>query len=92
MLLGATDSITKYFLQSQEAEARANASTVDSGSPVEASAAIRELTEDKLNHTREKFMKRQSEHAQKLDDLAGELQSLDLAELSSKVGEQHRSG
>lgn len=92
MLLGATDSITKYFLQSQEAEARANASTIDSGSPVEASAALRQLTEDKLNQTREKFMKRQSEHAQKLDDLAGELQSLDLAELSSKVGERHRSG
>ncbi|XP_024655178.2 laminin subunit beta-1a [Maylandia zebra] len=82
---GATDSITKYFLQSQEAEARANASTIDSGSPVEASAALRQLTEDKLNQTREKFMKRQSEHAQKLDDLAGELQSLDLAELSSKT-------
>uniref|UniRef100_A0AAX7TZM5 Laminin, beta 1a n=1 Tax=Astatotilapia calliptera TaxID=8154 RepID=A0AAX7TZM5_ASTCA len=87
VLLGATDSITKYFLQSQEAEARANASTIDSGSPVEASAALRQLTEDKLNQTREKFMKRQSEHAQKLDDLAGELQSLDLTCGSPSLGQ-----
>lgn len=89
MLPGATDSITKYFLQSQEAEAQANASTVDSGSPVKTSAALRQLTEDKLNQTREEFLRRQSEHAQRLDDLAGELQTLDLSELSSKVGEQH---
>lgn len=84
-LPGARDSIAKYLLQSQEAEARANASTMDAGSEVETSAALRQLTENKLNQTREEFMKRHTEHAQRLDDLAGELQSLDLSEISHKV-------
>lgn len=85
--LGASDSVTKYFLQSQEAEARANASTIDDGSPVEDSGALRQLTEDKMNQTREEFLRRHAEHAQRLDDLAGELQTLDLSEISHKVGD-----
>ncbi|XP_008292614.1 laminin subunit beta-1a [Stegastes partitus] len=89
---GATDSITKYFLQSQAAEAQANVSTVDSGSLVETSAALRQLTEDKLNQTREEFLRRHSEHAQKLDDLAGELQTLDLSEISHKTCGSPSSG
>uniref|UniRef100_A0A7N9AM84 Laminin, beta 1a n=1 Tax=Mastacembelus armatus TaxID=205130 RepID=A0A7N9AM84_9TELE len=64
LLPGATDSITKHFLQSQAAEARANASTIDAGSPVEASAALRQLTEDKLNQTQKDFLNRHSEHKQ----------------------------
>lgn len=87
MLPGATDSVTKYLLQSQAAEAQANASTVDPGSPVETSSALRQLTEDKINQTREEFLRRHTEHAQRLDDLAGELQSLDLSEISHKVGD-----
>lgn len=87
MLPGATDSVTKYFLQSQSAEARANASTIDPGSPVESSIHLRGLTEDKMNETREEFLMRHTEHAQRLDDLAGELQTLDLSELSHKVRE-----
>ncbi|GLD71223.1 laminin subunit beta-1-like protein [Lates japonicus] len=82
---GAMDSITKYFLQSQAAEARANASTTDAGSPVETSGTLRQLTEDKLNQTREEFLRRHTEHAQRLDDLAGELQTLDLSEISHKT-------
>ncbi|XP_070687633.1 laminin subunit beta-1a [Pempheris klunzingeri] len=82
---GATDSVTKYFLQSQEAEARANASTIDPGSPVEASAALRRLAEDKMNQTREEFLRRHTEHALRLDELAGELQTLDLSEISHKT-------
>ncbi|XP_051807589.1 laminin subunit beta-1 isoform X3 [Acanthochromis polyacanthus] len=82
---GATDSITKYFLQSQAAEARANASTINSGSPLETSAALRQLTEDKLNQTREEFLRKHTEHAQELDDLAGDLQTLDLSEISQKT-------
>lgn len=82
---GATDSVTKYFLQSQAAEAQANASTVDPGSPVETSSALRKLTEDKMNQTKEEFLRRQTEHAQRLDDLAGELQTLDLSEISHRV-------
>ncbi|XP_029993162.1 LOW QUALITY PROTEIN: laminin subunit beta-1a [Sphaeramia orbicularis] len=82
---GASDSVTKYFLQSQAAEARANASTVDPNSPVETSATLRELTEDKMNQTKDEFVKKHKDHAQRLDDLAGELQSLDLSELSQKT-------
>lgn len=83
---GASDSVRKYFMQSQEAEARANASTIDSGSPVENSINLRQLTEDKMNQTREDFLTRHAEHAQRLDDLAGELQTLDLSEISHQVG------
>lgn len=82
---GASDSITKYFLQSQAAEARANASTVDSGSPTELSAELRQLTLDTLNQTQENFTSRHTEHAQNLDELAGELQTLDLSWLNQKV-------
>lgn len=77
--------MTKYYLQSQAAEARANASTVDPDSPVENSATLRQLVEDKLNETETDFQQNHTEHAQRLDDLAGELQSLDLSELSHKV-------
>ncbi|KAM4573547.1 laminin subunit beta-1a [Odontesthes bonariensis] len=88
---GATDSISKYFLQSQAAEARANAS-INAGGPVEASAVLRQLTEDKLNETREEFLRVHSEHAQRLDDLAGELQTLDLSEISHKTCGSSSSG
>uniref|UniRef100_A0A8C6NUH4 Laminin subunit beta 1 n=1 Tax=Nothobranchius furzeri TaxID=105023 RepID=A0A8C6NUH4_NOTFU len=81
---GATDSVIKYFLQSQTAEVRANASTIIAGSPVETSAALRQLTEDKLNQSREPFLRNHTEHAQKLDTLAGELfeSSLELYSLT----------
>lgn len=82
---GATASVTKYYLQSQAAEARANASTVDPDSPVENSATLRQLVEDKLSETETDFQQNHTEHAQRLDDLAGELQSLDLSELSHKT-------
>lgn len=83
---GAADSITKHFLQSQAAGAQANASTVDPGSPVETSSDLRQLAEDKMNQTGEEFLRKHAEHAQRLDDLAGELQALDLSEISHKVG------
>uniref|UniRef100_A0A3B4B3A7 Laminin subunit beta-1 n=1 Tax=Periophthalmus magnuspinnatus TaxID=409849 RepID=A0A3B4B3A7_9GOBI len=82
---GATASVNKYYLQSQASEARVNASTVDQNSTVETSARLRQLTEDKLNKTSLDFLKKHTEHAQKLDDLAGEMQSLDLSELSHKT-------
>jgi len=82
---GATDSVSKYFHKSLAAEGRANASTVDPGSAVEASGALRQLTADKLNQTREEFLRRHTEHAQRLDDLAGELQTLELSDISHKV-------
>lgn len=85
---GASDSVRKYFLQSQEAEAQANASTIDEGSPVGNSSNLRQLTEDKMNQTKEDFQRKHAEHAQRLDDLAGELQTLDLSEISHQVGSQ----
>lgn len=85
LFTGATDSVTKYFLQSQAAEAQANSSTVDADSPVETSVALRQLIEGKLNQTREQFLQRHSQHAEKLDDLAGEMQTLDLSQISQKV-------
>ncbi|XP_068168110.1 laminin subunit beta-1a [Antennarius striatus] len=89
---GATDSVNKYYLQSQAAEAQANASTVEPGSPVETSSALRQLTEDKMNQTTEEFVTRHTEHAQRLDDLAGELQTLDLSELSRQTCGSPSSG
>ena len=82
---GATDSVTKYYKQSLAAEARANASTVDAGSPTESSATLRRATESQMNQTKDEFLRRQEEHAKRLDDLAGELETLDLSELSEKV-------
>ncbi|XP_054475867.1 laminin subunit beta-1a [Anoplopoma fimbria] len=89
---GATDSVSKYLRQSVAAEVQANASSIDPGSPVETSSALRQLTEDKLNQTREEFLRRSTEHAQRLDDLAGELQTLDLSEISHKTCGSPSSG
>lgn len=89
LIPGAADSITKYFLQSQAAAAHANASTVDPGSPVETSRDLRQLAEDKMNQTGEEYLRKQAEHAERLDDLAGELQTLDLSDISHKVGGPH---
>ena len=82
---GATDSVTKYYKQSLAAEARVNASTSDAGSPTESSASLRRATEGQMNQTKDEFHRRQEEHAKRLDDLAGELETLDLSELSEKV-------
>ncbi len=43
-----------------------------------------------MNQTREEFLRRHTEHAQRLDDLAGELQTLDLSGISHKVGDEAR--
>jgi coxsackievirus/adenovirus receptor len=85
VMTGATDSVTKYYQQSLAADARANASTSGPGNPVESSAILRQATEDKMNDTREEFHRRQEEHAKRLDDLAGQLETLDLSELNVKV-------
>ncbi|XP_061825613.1 laminin subunit beta-1a [Nerophis lumbriciformis] len=82
---GAANSVNKYYLQSQVAEGRANASTIDPDSPVENSAHLRELTGGKMNQTRDEFLRRHAEHAQRLDELAGQIQTLDLTELSHKT-------
>nr|XP_015207975.1 PREDICTED: laminin subunit beta-1 [Lepisosteus oculatus] len=82
---GASDSVSKYFQQSMDAEARVNASTTDPGNTVEQSSAIRQQVEDKMNETRLQFDENQAEYSKRLDDLAGQLESLDLTELSEKT-------
>ncbi|XP_077424788.1 laminin subunit beta-1a [Vanacampus margaritifer] len=82
---GAANSVTKYSLQSRAAEERANASTTGPNSLVENSAKLRKLTEDKMDLSRDEFLRRHTEHAQRLDDLAGQIQTLDLTELSHKT-------
>lgn len=62
-----------------------NASTVDPGSVVEQSASLRRETEDMMNQTKAEFQKKQDEHAKALDNLADQLETLDLSELSEKV-------
>ncbi|KAJ8002830.1 hypothetical protein DPEC_G00163050 [Dallia pectoralis] len=82
---GATDSVTKYYQQSVAAEARVNASTSDPLNPLESSALLRQATEDKMNDTKEEFLRRQEEHAKRLDDLAGQLETVDLSALHDKT-------
>lgn len=82
---GASDTITKYYQQSLAAEVRANASTSGPGNPMENSATLRQATEDKMNQTKEEFHKRHNKHAKRLDDLAGQMEMLDLSELSEKT-------
>ncbi|XP_030622838.1 laminin subunit beta-1a [Chanos chanos] len=82
---GATDSVSKYYQQSLAAEARVNASMSGPDSLVEQSSTLRHLTEASMNETKEDFLSRQEEHAKSLDDLAGQLETLDLSELSQKT-------
>ncbi|MFT7799211.1 laminin subunit beta-1 [Arapaima gigas] len=79
---GAMDSITKYFQQSLNADERVNASTSDPDSAVQQSAAIRQTVEDKMNETQGQFDERQEDNASKLDNLAAQLETLDLSKLS----------
>ncbi|KAL4656758.1 laminin subunit beta-1-like isoform X1 [Arapaima gigas] len=82
---GAMDSITKYFQQSVEAETRANNATSKPDSIVEQSASLRQLTEDKMNETRRQFEKNQEDLTKRLDNLANQLESLDLSDLNKKM-------
>lgn len=84
-LVGALDSVRKYMKESEAAEGRVNASISDRESPVEQSASLRNYTEAMMNETKEEFEKKQDEHTKALDNLAGQLETLDLSELSEKV-------
>lgn len=84
-VLGALDSVRKYMQESEAAEARVNASISDPESLVEQSASLRNNTEAMMNETKEEFQRKQDEHTKALDDLAGQLETLDLSELSEKV-------
>uniref|UniRef100_A0AAV2KX32 Laminin EGF-like domain-containing protein n=1 Tax=Knipowitschia caucasica TaxID=637954 RepID=A0AAV2KX32_KNICA len=82
---GATVSVNKYFRQSQASEGRVNASTLDQNSTVQNSVRLRQLTEVTLNSTALDFLQKQTERAQKLDDLAGDMHHLDVSELSLQM-------
>ncbi|MCI4381846.1 hypothetical protein PGIGA_G00256700 [Pangasianodon gigas] len=82
---GALDSMRKYMQESEAAEARVNASISDPESLVEQSASLRNYTESMMNETKEEFQKKQDEHTKALDNLAGQLETLDLSELSEKT-------
>lgn len=68
---------------SLSAEERVNASTLLPGSIIEQSAELRLEVENLINET--EFKAKEEEHSQLLDQLAGKLQSLDLAEVAAKV-------
>lgn len=71
--------------ESEAAEARVNASISDPESLVEQSASLRNNTEAMINETKEQFQRKQDEHTKALDTLAGQLETLDLSELSEEV-------
>lgn len=75
----------KHMQESEAAEARVNASVSDPGSLMEQSASLRNNTESMMNETKEEFQRKQDEHTKALDNLAGQLETLDLSELSEKV-------
>uniref|UniRef100_A0A4W4F176 Laminin, beta 1a n=1 Tax=Electrophorus electricus TaxID=8005 RepID=A0A4W4F176_ELEEL len=81
----STQRVVGSYLQSEAAEARVNASTTDPDSVVEQSASLRKETEAKMNQTKDDFNRKQAEHAKALDHLAGQLETLDLSELSEKT-------
>lgn len=85
IFVGALDSISKYFQMSLDAEKRANASSLLPGSVLEQSAEMRLEVESLINETEAKFKAKQEEQSGLLDELAGKLQSLDLAEVAEKV-------
>ncbi|KAK1167043.1 laminin subunit beta-1-like [Acipenser oxyrinchus oxyrinchus] len=82
---GALDSVNKYFQQSMDAESRVNASTTDPDNTVEQSSAIRQQVEDLMNETRIQFEENQENYTKHLDDLAAQLQTLDLSEVNEKT-------
>lgn len=85
MLTGAIASVTRYYQQSQEAETRANASVSEPHNLINQSAGMRSEAEEMMNQTKEEFIQRQEKFSEELDDLAGQLETLDLSELSEKV-------
>lgn len=82
---GAMDSINKYFQMSLEAEEKVNASAVNLDSILEHSAATRREVEDLIDEKDTVFKQIQDEQSRILDELAGEIQNLDLSSVSEKT-------
>lgn len=83
--VGAVDSVTKYMQESEAAETSVNASISGPESLVEQSASLRNYTEAMINDTKVEFQRKQDEHTKALDNLAGQLETLDMSELSEQV-------
>lgn len=70
---------------SLEAEEKVNASAVNLDSILEHSAATRREVEDLIDEKDTVFKQIQDEQSRILDELAGEIQNLDLSSVSEKV-------
>lgn len=79
------DSITKYFQQSIDSEALVNTSTTDADSIVQQSTLLRKMVEEKINEIKEDFDQNKENHTRTLDELANQLETLDLKDLNEKV-------
>lgn len=53
---------------------------------METSSALRQLAADRMNQSGEEYLRRHGQHGQRLDHLAGGLQTLHLWDISHKVG------
>nr|XP_023685984.1 laminin subunit beta-1-like isoform X1 [Paramormyrops kingsleyae] len=82
---GAMDSITKYYQQSIDSEALVNASTTDADSIVQQSTLLRKMVEEKINEIKEDFDQNEENHTRTLDELANQLETLDLKDLNEKT-------
>lgn len=83
---GAYDSVRQSHAQSQEAERRANASSLAVPSPVRDSAAIRRRAEQLLTRGRDDFNRKNAASRRALIDLEAKASALHLHRINEKVG------
>ncbi|KAJ6668143.1 hypothetical protein lerEdw1_015520 [Lerista edwardsae] len=84
-VLGAYDSVRQSFVQSREAEYRANTSTLAVPSPVSQSAASRRRTEHLMTARRDAFNQQNAANRRALGDLSTRVGGLSLRQINEKV-------
>ncbi|XP_066474032.1 laminin subunit beta-2 [Tiliqua scincoides] len=84
-VLGAYDSVRQSFVQSREAEHRANTSTLAVPSPVSQSAASRHRTEHLMTARRDAFNRQNAANRRALGDLSTRVGGLSLRQINEKV-------